>query len=188
MARELLLARYAQALFSLAHERGLVNTVEDDLTQFDNLVATRELSQLIFHPKVEKQAKKALISKLGVEFNAITIDFLNLLVDKRREAAVSGITKHFKGLAIAERGEVHAAVISARKLSSQETTELAASLGTGGKKVVLQESVDPSLLGGLIVRVGNKIYDGSVDRRLRSLKHKLSQVQVRIAEVKDVAP
>lgn len=187
-ARELLSARYAQALFALAREQRLVDKVQADLDEFANLLETTELAQLFFHPKVQRDAKKALVGKVGVGFSALTLDFFKLLVDKRRETAAKGIIRFYMSLAIAERGEVHASVVSARKLAPSEATELSARLGGGDKKVLLEERIDTSLLGGMIVRVGNKIYDGSVAGRLSQLKHRLTQVQVRMTEVKDIAP
>lgn len=187
-ARELLSARYAQALFALAREQGQADKVQVDLDEFATLLETTELSQLFFHPKVQRDAKKALVDKVGVGFSPLTLDFFKFLVDKRREAAAKGIIRFYKNLATRERGEVHATVVSARKLASNESVELSARLGGGNKKVLLDERVDTSLLGGMIVRVGNKIYDGSVAGRLSRLKHRLTQVQVRITEVKDIAP
>ena len=187
-ARELLSARYAQALFGLAREQRLVDKVEVDLDEFARLLETTELAQLFFHPKVQRDAKKVLVDKVGGGFSALTLDFFKLLVDKRREAAAKGIIRFYKNLAIAERGEVHASVVSSRKLSSNEAAELSTRLSGGGKKVLLEERIDTSLLGGMIVRVGNKIYDGSVSGRLSRLKHRLTQVQVRMTEVKDIAP
>lgn len=187
-ARELLSTRYAQALFALAREQHLVDKVETDLDEFANLLETTELAQLFFHPKVQRDVKKVLVDKVGAGYSALTLDFFKLLVDKRREAAAKGIIRFYKGLATAERGEVHASVVSARKLAANEATELSTRLGGGVKKVLLEERIDASLLGGMIVRVGNKIYDGSVAGRLSQLKHRLTQIQVRITEVKDIAP
>ncbi|KAF0193896.1 MAG: F-type H+-transporting ATPase subunit delta [Bacillota bacterium] len=187
-ARELLSARYAQALFALSRDQRLVDKVQADLDEFANLLETTELPKLFLHPNVQRDVKKALVDKVGVGFSALTLDFFKLLIDKRREAAAKGIIRLYKGLASAERGEVYASVVSARKLASKEATELSARLGGGNKKVLIDERVETSLLGGMIVRVGNKIYDGSVAGRLSRLKHHLTQAQVRITEVKDIAP
>jgi len=188
MARELLSARYAQALFVLAREQGVVDKVQSDFAAFASLLEVPELAQLFFHPKVQKESKKELLDKLGTGFSNLAIDFLKLLVDKRREAAVKGIISYYNGLAVAERGEIEAQVTTARALTEGEIKDLSTRLGGGVRRVVLQQKVDPSLLGGMVVRVGNKIYDGSVAGRLDRLKKRFNQVQVRIAEVKEVAP
>lgn len=188
MARELLSARYAQALFALALERGIVDHVEADLTAFAALLESQEFSTLFFHPKVMKEDKKTLVDKVSAGFDAVTVDFLKLLVDKRRESAVRGIARKFSDAASLYRGEVRVEVRSTQKLNEGDMKSLASKFGGTNKRVVINSIIDPSILGGLMVRVGNVVYDGSVAGRLARLKRRLSQVQVRIAEVKEVAP
>lgn len=188
MARELLSARYAQALFALALERGIVDLVEADLTAFAALLESQEFSTLFFHPKVMKEHKKTLVDNVSTGFDAVTVDFLKLLVDKRRESAVRGIAHKFREAASLYRREVRVEVRSTQQLTAQDMNSLADKLAGADKKVIINNIIDPSILGGLMVRVGNVVYDGSVAGRLTRLKRRLSQVQVRIAEVKEVAP
>jgi F-type H+-transporting ATPase subunit delta len=101
-----------------------------------------------------------------------------MVVDKRREKALSRIAAEFSRLAAVHRGEVVASVTSAVELTAAELDAIRRKLGAPGKRVILHETVDSGILGGLVIRIGNKIYDGSVSERVRRLRTQLAQAQV----------
>ena len=187
MAGETLATRYALALFAVASERSVVDEVRDDLFAFSTILKDELASLLLSHPRVDKERRKAMVDKLSAGYQLATVDFLKLLIDKGRGAELSGIAAAYEKLSQRARGEIHAVVHSATPLTTDEVKNLKVKLGEPDK-VVLDLRVEPRLLGGLTVQVGNVVYDGSVMARLKTLKAQLAQVEVRIAEVKDIAP
>jgi len=187
MAGEILAMRYALALFAVAKEQSIVDEVHEDLFAFSTLVKDKAASLLFSHPRVEKKRRKAIVDKLSVGYQVAAVDFLKLLIDKGRESELDSIVVAFTKLSQRDRGELHAVVHSATPLTNDEIQSLKHKLGEL-ERVVLDLRIEPRLLGGVTVRVGNVVYDGSVMARLKALKNQLSQVEVRIAEVKDIAP
>ena len=178
MTRSLLASRYARALFDLALEHKISDRVEQDLLQGLKTLESEEFAALLFHPKIQKQVKKELLERLFKESHNFLLDFVCLVVDKGREKALPAIVREYVSLATAHRGEIKALVTSAVPLTSQEIEGIRAKLGSSARHVVVEETVDESILGGLIIRVGNKIYDGSVAERMKRLRSQLTQAQV----------
>ena len=187
MAGEILATRYALALFAVAKEQSIVDEVREDICAFRDVLKDKVASLLFSHPRVGKESRKAVIDKLSAGYQLVSVDFLKLLIDKGREAELAGIAEAFVKLSQRDKGEIHAVVYSATPLTENEVISLKQKLGEP-KRVVLDFCVEPKLLGGVTVRVGNVVYDGSVMARLKALRSQLSQVEVRIAEVKDIAP
>ncbi len=168
-----LAGRYASALFDLASEAGSVTAVESDL---DKLAAalgeSAELKTLTTNPKVSRsEAEKALwgVSAL-LGLTELTQNFLGTLAQNRRLAALPDVIRAFRMIAAAQRGEVTAEVTSAHALSDEQLDQLKAKLtAREGRTVKLSSSVDPDLLGGLVVTIGSKRIDGSIRTRLNSL-------------------
>jgi len=187
MAGEILATRYALALFGVATERSIVDEVREDLFAFSTILKDKMASLLFSHPRVTKERRKSIVDKLSLGFKDISVDFLKLLIDKGRESELHAIAEAFTKLSQVAKGEIHALVHSATPLTDDEVQSLKLKLGEPDK-VVLDLRLDPSLLGGLTVQVGHVVYDGSVMARLKTLKTQLAKVEVRIAEVKDIAP
>ncbi len=178
MTRALLASRYAQALFSLAVEKDLVDRIEQELAESTELIQSKEFAAVFLHPKVEKQAKKSLLAKVLVGVHPIVQDFLSMIVDKRRETALARMSIEYASLAAVHRGEVRASVTSAVPLTSSELSAIKERISSDDKTVILEEKLDSSILGGLVIRIGNKIYDGSVAEQVRRLRHQLTQAEV----------
>ena len=165
--------RYAAALFELAREQNLVSAVEGDLDNLGQaLVASAEFGALIRNPKVSReaagQAMDAVAGVLGL--SPLTKNFLGVLAGNRRLSALPEIVRAFAAIAAAERGEVTAEVTSAHPLTDDQLAALAAKLqAREGRTVKLKTSVDPDLLGGLVVRIGSTQIDSSIRTRLNSL-------------------
>ena len=165
--------RYAFALFDLANEQGSVTAVEGDLDKLGQAVAVSDdLAALIRNPRVTREAAATAmdnVSKL-LGLSPLTQNFLGVLAGNRRLGALPEIVRAFAAIATAQRGEVTAEVTSAHPLSKDQIAALSAKLkAREGKEVKVKASVDPALLGGLVVRIGSRQIDSSIRTRLNSL-------------------
>lgn len=166
--------RYASALFDLASESGKVADVERDLVTFQNLLdQSPDLVRLVRSPviatKDQSRAIAAILEKAGI--GGLTANFLKLVANNRRLFSIQDIIKAYRALAAKARGEVTAEVTSAVPLNNEQTAALKDTLKASvGKDVTLQSRVDPSVLGGLIVKVGSRMIDSSLRTKLQNLK------------------
>ena len=165
--------RYASALFDLASENGVVTAVESDLDKLgEALNGSDDLAALIRNPKVSRDAAaKAIDAVAGVlGLSTLTRNFLGVLAGNRRLFALPEIVRAFSTIAAAQRGEVTAEVTSAHALDDDQLAQLSAKLkAREGKEVKIKASVDPEILGGLVVKIGSRQIDGSIRTRLNSL-------------------
>ncbi|SFG05811.1 ATP synthase F1 subcomplex delta subunit [Novosphingobium sp. CF614] len=165
--------RYASALFDLASENGVVSAVEDDLEKMDAAIReSGDLAVLIRNPQVSREAAgkvmEAVAGVLGL--TDLTKNFLGVLASNRRLSALPAIIHAFAAIAAAQRGEVTAEVSSAHALGDDQIEALRQKLEIReGRKVKVKASVDPDLLGGLVVTIGSKRIDSSIRTRLNSL-------------------
>ena len=165
--------RYASALFDLASENGSVTTVESDLDKIGQaLRESDDLAGLIRNPQVSREAAgkamEAVADVLGL--GALSKNFLGVLASNRRLSALPEIIRAFAAIAAAQRGEATAEVTSAHALSDDQVEQLRQKLEVReGRKVKVKTSVDPDLLGGLVVTIGSKRIDSSIRTRLNSL-------------------
>jgi F-type H+-transporting ATPase subunit delta len=172
--------RYALSLFELAREEGSIDTVESELNQFQALIdENADFRRLVESPAFtsaeQLSAMAAIVSAVGA--SALTANFLKVIATNRRLFVLPGIVRSFRAKAAEHRGEVDASVISANALSDTQRRELAEALGQfAGKTVTMHESVDPSILGGLIVKIGSRQIDTSLRTKLNSLKLALKEV------------
>ena len=170
--------RYAAALFDLAKENAKVSEVEADLVKFQAMLdMSSDLKQMVRSPVIaaedQSKALSAILAKAGI--GGLAGNFFKMVSSNRRLFAVQDIIKAFRAIAAKERGEVTAEVVSAVALNDAQTAELKQTLkATVGKDVTLNARVDPSLLGGLIVKVGSRMVDSSLRTKLQSLKVQLS--------------
>lgn len=167
--------RYASALFDLAREQDLVSAVEADLEQLGQAIAgSADLAALIRNPRVSREAAaKAMDGVSGVlSLSPLARNFVGVLAGNRRLSILPEIVRAFATIAAAFRGEVAAEVTSAHPLSDAQLSTLAAKLqAREGRTVKLKTSVNPELLGGLVVRIGSTQIDSSIRTRLNSLAH-----------------
>ncbi len=173
--------KYAQAIYELACEKNMLEQVEEQLKMVAAMLAEHsDLATFLYHPLIQAQAKRELITRVFVQDLADFVHtFLLLLVDKRRETLLPDIMKEFKMLANQARNIVEADVTVAMPLHDAEQLALSQKLGAiTGKNVLLRISVDERILGGVIVKIGDKLIDGSVSRQLEMLKSALSQAPV----------
>ena len=164
--------RYASALYELASEHKAVGAVEKDLDQLGQaILASGDLAALIRNPRLTRDGAAAM-TNLGahLKLSKLTQQFLGVLAHNRRLSKLPQIVSAFAGIAAAARGELSATVTSAHALSAPQVSAIAAKLkAREGKDVKLTATVDPEILGGLIVRIGSTQIDSSIRTRLNTL-------------------
>ncbi len=169
--------RYASALFELAKENSKIAEVEADLVKFQSMLdMSDDLKNLVRSPVIasddQSRAIAAVLTKAGI--GGLAGNFFKLIAGNRRLFAAQDIIKAYRAISAKQRGEVTAEVTSAVALNEAQTAELKQALkATVGKDVTLNARVDPSLLGGLIVKVGSRMIDSSLRTKLQSLKVQL---------------
>jgi F-type H+-transporting ATPase subunit delta len=165
--------RYAAALFDLAVEQNKVSEVEKDLATFQQIYdESDDLKRLVRSPVIagddQARALGAVLDKAGI--GGLSKNFFNLAARNRRLFAAPDMARAFHALAAKARGEVTADVTSAYPLTDEQAQALKASLKeTVGKDVTLATRVDPSLIGGLIVKLGSRMVDSSLKTKLANL-------------------
>jgi F-type H+-transporting ATPase subunit delta len=171
--------RYAQALFDLALDGGALASVEADLIGLEALRAeSADLQRLLASPTYSQADKaaglKAVAAAAGV--NEITTKFLGVLTLNGRASALPAVVSAFKQLAADHRGAIAAEVVTAAPLTAAQKKGVAASLAKAlGKDPEISTRVDPSILGGIKVRVGSRLFDASLKSKLDSLKFALKR-------------
>ena len=169
-----LAGRYAGALFDLAKDQKALDQVQEDLQGFRALLdESGDLSRLIRSPAISKddqvKALTAVAKKAGA--SELTSKFLGLLADKRRAFALPAVVDAYASLLAEEKGEVQAEVVSAIALTDAQAEDVKAKISKSvGKTVTMTSSVDPSLMGGLVVRVGSRMIDASLKTKLHQLE------------------
>jgi F-type H+-transporting ATPase subunit delta len=172
-------ARYAQALFDLALETNALESVEADLKALKAARAeSADLRRLLASPAFTADDKRKALSAIAAkaEFNPTTIKFLGFLAANGRASALDEVTNSFVRLSAAHRGVVSAEVVSAMKLTAAQEKGVKSALRQAlGKDPEITTRVDPSILGGLKVRVGSRLFDASLRSKLDSLKFALKR-------------
>lgn len=169
--------RYATALLELGKENGDLDKLVEELGRAsETYESSAELRAAFDAPLVALEAKKGIIRDLASQLGIGTTskNALSFLVDRRRIRALPAIVQRLRELADRERGLVRAEVITAMPLPEEYYDSLQKQLEriTGGK-VVLDRKLDPALIGGVIARIGDTVYDGSLLARLRQMKDSL---------------
>jgi len=181
MAEISITRRYAQALFHLAQREGVIEKIETDLETVDALLrATPTLLRIMRAPMIARARKKDLLQKVfGERISGLALRFLFLIVDKRRESILPEINGEFRALSYAQRNIQLVTARVATRLSAEERAELDRALeARTGKTIEIQEEVDPSLIGGVVLRIGDTIIDGSVAGQLRRLRERMIGSQI----------
>jgi F-type H+-transporting ATPase subunit delta len=172
--------RYATALFELALESDAVDSVRADLAKFQALlVESPELSRLVRSPvftaDVQGKALAAVLDRAGI--GGIAANFLGVVAGNRRLFAVGDIIKGFSALVARHKGEVSAEVTVAEPLSQAHLAAVKDALNkVTGKDVLVDVKIDPSIIGGLVVKLGSRMVDSSLRTKLYALKHAMKEV------------
>lgn len=167
--------QYAEALLDLAFTagRGLDEAVALDLDAISDVIAkTPDLDIVLGHPAVSAQVKKnLLVASFGNQANELTVRLLELLSDKRRLELLPYIGRKYRQLLNARKNIMVASLVSSKPLNDQAIANIKARLTEHlGKKLELDVDVDKSLIGGLILKLGDQVIDGSLRGQLREIE------------------
>ncbi len=169
--------RYAKALFELASEQNQIEKVGQSLETVAAAIDTSpELRAVIENPKFLPAAKRDVIATLAQRASAppMVASVLMMLTDRRRLGHLRRIADLFQIMAEEKAGRVRAEVVSASPLPDAYYRELETALSeVTGRKVTLVRRTDPTLIGGVVAKVGDTVFDGSIRNRLKDLRHQL---------------
>ncbi|NDK56910.1 ATP synthase F1 subunit delta [Pontibacter fetidus] len=167
-------SRYAKSLIELAEEKGVLEQVHEDMKLFTSVVSqNRGFQMLLRNPIVKSDKKLAVIN--GVfkgKVNEMTLAFYNIVARKNRESLLEFIATEFEKQYNLKKGIQRASITSAAPLSAALRQQIGEKLANEtGKTIQLEEMIDPSLIGGFVLKVGDKQIDSSVKYSLRKLKN-----------------
>ena len=168
--------RYAEALFQVAQSQNVLAEVSADLKELAKAFETTpELVSLLQAPKISSEKKKAMVSTILSNAQQAVVNTLHLLIDKKRINELSLVAEEFQALAASAQGAAVATVFSTRTLTDAERAEISAAFAklVGMEKLEITNVIEPSLLGGIRVQIGNYIYDSTVASKLEGLKRTL---------------
>ena len=171
--------RYAEALFQLSEEENITKEIYNELHDVVEVIKNnKELDNVLKSPLVAKNEKTQLIEALfNNKINNDLKNFLKILVEKGRISSLKSIELTFKELLNDKHNIIEGTLISAIALTEKQVKELEEKLSKKyNKNVTLENEVDQSILGGVLVRLGNTQIDGSVKTRLNNIKDQLTQV------------
>ncbi|WP_071460979.1 F0F1 ATP synthase subunit delta [Bacillus massilinigeriensis] len=176
MSNPQLAKRYAQALFQVASEHQAAGTVEEELRVVKQVVENNPgLTSVLSSPKLTLEKKKELLKQAFASASPFVQNLLMILVDRHRESQIAEVADKYIELSNESKGIAEAVVYTVQPLTGPQ--EEAISLGfapqVGKLKLQIQNITDPNLLGGAKLRIGNRIFDGSLRGKLDRLERKL---------------
>ncbi|WEG13111.1 F0F1 ATP synthase subunit delta [Pullulanibacillus sp. KACC 23026] len=166
---EVIAKRYAQALFDVAKERSTVDAVEEQLQVIQQTVKeSKDLNTMLNHPRIKGEDKKAVLEQIFKdEVNAEVLNLLKVLVDRGRESLLNDLSESYTAIANEARGIVDMYVTTAEPLSQEDEDKLSKSFGNVlNKQLRIHSKVDAGVIGGVLVRIGNRVYDGTLAGKL----------------------
>jgi F-type H+-transporting ATPase subunit delta len=181
MSRETIVAkRYAKALFDVAQGNGQVALVEEELRSIvDVLNGNADFRKLLEHPNIDVSVKQNLLkTAFEGKVSGSVLNTLQLLVERRRETILPMLLASYASIANESLGQADAIVKTPLPLTEQEKQDVAEHSGKlTGKKIRVENRIDSSLLGGMQVRIGDRLYDGSLSGKLARLQQSLNANQ-----------
>lgn len=179
MIKEIVAKRYARSLISIGQEDGLYREYGEELDRFEDLLRSiDDLREVLENPIFNAKDKKAILKEIcsRLKLSPMVVNFLNLLIDKRRMSYFMEINAQYRKLIEEISGITTATVSSAIDLPPEYVEKLKKRFGEiTGKEVVLRVEVDPSLIGGLVTKVGDMVYDGSIRTQLYAIRETLTK-------------
>ena len=174
--------RYATALFELALENKAVDKVKNDLEAFDAMVAaSSDLNRLVRSPVFgadeQLKALSAILAKAGIK--GLAANFLRVITANRRLFAARDMIRGYRALVARHKGEVSAQITVAEKLTEKNLAALKSALKsvTGGKDIDLDVKIDPTIIGGLVAKVGSRMVDSSLRTKLNAIKFAMKEAR-----------
>ena len=167
--------RYAQAVFSLGKEQDSLDAWAEDLAMLSRIVADDQIAIYLTNPSVAAERRiEALETSLNTNVQPEARNLARMLIERNRTTLIPEIREMFDDQLRAERGIVVAQVTTAEPLSDAERDYIREKLETmTGKKVELELKVDPDIIGGIIIRIGDQVIDGSVRNKLEKMRSRL---------------
>jgi F-type H+-transporting ATPase subunit delta len=168
---------YARSLFEIALKQGKLDELREQVAQFaDALNEHRELAVFFFSPYFSSQEKQDALGRVLDGADESLINFLELLIENHRMPVIFRIRQEYERLWDEENTTLPVEITSAIELDQATTESLGRAIGErAGRKVTLAARVDPDILGGIVVRVGNSILDASIRNRLEQLRRHVAQ-------------
>lgn len=170
--------RYAKALFQLAVAENREDAVAAELIQFAEVFAQPELNHVLNDPAFSRQRRKNIVAEIAraLQLSPLVTHFLELLVERDRVSFLPGIAERYRRMLDEKKGQAEARVVTASPLEDADLKRLGETLGKiSGKKIILNQETDASLIGGAVVHLEGKIYDGSVAAQLEKMKKQVEQ-------------
>ncbi|MCF6138902.1 F0F1 ATP synthase subunit delta [Pseudalkalibacillus berkeleyi] len=169
--------RYAAALFEVVRDNGSLDLTEKELRNVQAVIEDNDkLLTILNHPKISVTEKKSLLTKVfGTEISQPVQSTILLMVDRKREAMISNMVDQYILLANEERGVADATVYSVRILSDEEQQAISKTFAerVNVKELRVENVIDQDLIGGIKVKIGNRIFDGSVSGKLNRIQRQL---------------
>jgi F-type H+-transporting ATPase subunit delta len=176
MSEHRVASRYAKSLIDLSKEQQIIDTVKQDLIVFQQTLHQNiSLQSILKSPVVANGDKIAILKKVFEKsFHKLTIDFFTLVVRKNRSSVLESISQAFMEQYNEFNNIISASVKTAQAIDATVTAEVIRFIETqSGKKVALTATVDPSLIGGLVIQIGDNLYDASISGKLNKVKQNL---------------
>ena len=166
--------RYAKSLISLAEERNILELVKEDMqTVLSVCDENKDFTNMLKNPIVKADKKRAILNAIfAKEVCDLSLAFLNIVVEKRRESILASIASSFMDLYNELKNIVKATVVSAIAIRDDIKTQVLAQLKlvAGGSEVLLEERVDETIIGGFVLRIGGHEFNASIANKLQQLK------------------
>ena len=167
--------RYAEAVFGIARDRGNFDRWSDELARIAMAQQNREISAILATPAIGMPAKESVLTQFLVGASPEALNLVRLLLHKGRFSIAPQIAEHYAQMLNDYRGIATAEVTSAVPLGAADIEAVSRRLSAlTGRQVVVKTSVDPSILGGIVARIGDRLIDASVKGRLESLRRQLT--------------
>ncbi|MEO1690321.1 MAG: ATP synthase F1 subunit delta [Cyanobacteria bacterium J06631_6] len=169
---------YAQAIMSLAQQENLTDQFGETFRSLESLLSeSKEFKDFVLNPVIKNEDKKSVLKQVMGDSNPYIVNFMMLLVDKRRIVFLESIADQYLSLLRKLNQTVLAEVTSAQELTDEQKGNIVSKVKgiVEAKDVELKASVDPSLIGGVIIKVGSKVIDASLRGQLRRISVTLNQ-------------
>jgi F-type H+-transporting ATPase subunit delta len=168
---------YARSLFEVAREHARLDELREQLVQFaDALNSNRELAVFFFSPYFSTAEKQDALTRILTDADEVFVNFLKLLIENHRMPVIFRVRQQFEQMWERENELLPVDITSAIELDKATTESLGRRIGErAGRKVRLAAHVDPDIIGGVVLRVGNSILDASIRNRLEQLRRHVAQ-------------
>jgi F-type H+-transporting ATPase subunit delta len=170
--------RYSKALFQLAQEQKQEEAIGQEIEQFFNAYANSPLQTVLNNPAFNLESRKKILTEVtkSLQLSTLSSHFVSMLLERDRLPYLSFIVAYYRRLLNETKGRVEATVVAFNPLDTPMLERLRQTLHViSGKEIVLHEKDDPALLGGLLVELEGKIYDGSVRTQLDTMKQRITR-------------